>query len=325
MPEMFLYIDQDCKKKRNILHFYIPFTFYSQPSSAFNTVGQHFHFYNSWLQYRFHHFSWFNQWEENEIGDRLVIRVSLSSCSILQTSWRYTNSSSRSSISLHLVETKKIWKNGVEVSKLIWQLSLYSYVIIEIEYHELFMDICMPRQIIQILFNSVNYGSQLFNVHSVLRTVLNPQVHLTFNGNCCFIWTISSTWVINLTNNTLKISENSNQSRKWKSITPFVCWLKNQTPTAAELPLCLRESSAQLQFEAPESWNLLQFFTLALFALRLCPTSSNLATLSHSAPPIQHWATQKWVPPVHHLGIPRLHLHKKWHEETTHRKMKAEN
>lgn len=86
-----------------------------------------------------------------------------------------------------------------------------------------------PDKSIQILFNSVNYGSQLFNVHSVLWTVLNPQVHLAFNGNCCFIWTISSTWVINLTNNTLKISENSNQSRKWKSITPFVCWLKNQT------------------------------------------------------------------------------------------------
>lgn len=61
----------------------------------------------------------------------LVIRVSLSSCSILQTSCRYTNSSSRSSISLHLVEAKKIWKNGVEVSKLIWQLSLYSPT----EYH----------------------------------------------------------------------------------------------------------------------------------------------------------------------------------------------
>lgn len=89
-----------------------------------------------YCQYRFHHFSWFNRWEENERGDGLVIWVSLSSCSILQTSWRYTNSSSRSSISLHLMEAKQIWKNGVEVSKLIWQLSLCSYVRVKIEYHE---------------------------------------------------------------------------------------------------------------------------------------------------------------------------------------------
>ena len=62
----------------------------------------------------------------------LVIRVSLSSCSILQTSCRYNPTRhARSSISLHLVEAKKIWKNGVEVSKLIWQLSLYSPT----EYH----------------------------------------------------------------------------------------------------------------------------------------------------------------------------------------------
>lgn len=99
----------------------------------------------------------------------------------------------------------------------------------------------------------------------------------------------------------------------------FCLLTQKSNPTAAELPLCLRESSAQLRSEAPESWKSAANVQcpLALFALRLCPTSSNLATLSHSAPPIQHWATQMWVPPGHNLGIPRLHLHKKWHEKTS--------
>lgn len=129
------FVDQDCKTLKHLTLLHIS-TLCSQPSSAFNFFGQHFHLCNSWLQHLFHHFSWFNQWEENQIGDGLVIWVSLSSCSILQTSCRYTNSSSRSSISLHLVEAKQISKNGVEVSKLIWQLSLYSYVRVKIEYRE---------------------------------------------------------------------------------------------------------------------------------------------------------------------------------------------
>lgn len=126
------------------------------------------------------------------------------------------------------------------------------------------MIILYPHFYALLILHSFSNSSYSFHsIHSVLWTVLNPQVQLAFNGNCCFIWTISSTWVINLT--TIRWTypkietnhENGNQSRKWKSITPFVCWLKiiqNQTPTAAELPLCLRESSAQLRSEAPESW-----------------------------------------------------------------------
>ncbi len=60
-----------------------------------------------------------------------------------------------------------------------------------------------------ILFISIH--SVLWTVHSpnALFTLfalfiwfcaaLNPQVHLAFSGNCCFIWTISSTWAIKLT------------------------------------------------------------------------------------------------------------------------------